>query len=89
VEIKKDAYLQQLIERKGNGMIKVITVYFLPGIKTRRLHCAETCLAVRNTFPGLRVLIRPLLSSCPITRMSANAHPAEGTSFLCHLAGIT
>ena len=25
VEIKRDAYLQQLIERKDNGMIKVIT----------------------------------------------------------------
>ena len=25
MEIKRDAYLQQLIERKDNGMIKVIT----------------------------------------------------------------
>ena len=66
-----------------------ITVCFLPGIKTGRLHYAATCLAVRDTFPGLRILMRPPLSSCSITRMSANAHPAEGTSFPCHLAGIT
>ena len=25
MEIRRDSYLQQLIERKGNGMIKVIT----------------------------------------------------------------
>lgn len=66
-----------------------ITVCFLPGIKTRRLHYAATCLAVRNTFPGLRLLICSLLSNYSITRMSANAHPAEGTSFLCHPVGIT
>ena len=26
MEIKRDAYLQQLIERKDNGMIKIITI---------------------------------------------------------------
>ena len=29
MEIKRDAYLQQLIERKDNGMIKVIINYYL------------------------------------------------------------
>ncbi len=29
MEIKRDTYLQQLIERKDNGMIKVITGIFV------------------------------------------------------------
>lgn len=32
MEIKRDAYLQQLIERKDNGMIKVIMM--MPGMTT-------------------------------------------------------
>lgn len=56
--------------------------------KNRKITLCRNLLAVRDTFPGLRILMRPPLSSCSITRMSANAHPAEGTSSLCHLAGI-
>ena len=51
MNIKRDAYLQQLIERKDNGMIKVIT-----GIR----RCGKSFLLF-NIFIYMNEMVSPFL----------------------------
>ena len=56
MEIKRDAYLQQLIERKDNGMIKVITGIRRCGIMNDLTFIEIDNLVERDFFQHLRTI---------------------------------